>query len=82
MNSLQIFDNPEVRNVDDVIDEYPGCKYVMRVEKPLDKVGELLAVCFDEDSDSSFYDYVATMRNGCILHVGGRYGNQMLGSLY
>lgn len=78
---LLIFDKPEKRKIEDVYTEYPDCKFLMRVEQPLDNVGYLLAVCDDPAYDDAYSDVIEHASSVGILHMCGGYKGVDLGVL-
>lgn len=79
---LIIFDNPEHRTEDSVMEQYPNCKFVMQVNDLLDTEGLLLAVCDDILFEEEFDRFMNSLPAETKLSVCGWYGEVALGVLH
>lgn len=76
-----ILNRSEKQTVDSVEEEFKNSRYIMRVEKPLDDVGYLLAVSTSMESDTEFGEFLRSLGNDLIL-LGGGYGFDIGGLFY
>lgn len=77
-----IFENPERLSEDEICVRYPNCKFLLRVDEPLDRVGELLAVCGNPKQNAEYYDYYGRVSKDSLVVDGGWYTKECLNVLY